>query len=340
MFASSKSGRALYYVEQTILGNGTTNTGTASASTAVDGTRTGAKAFDGVTNDETACWHSNSSGLPQWLKYNFGVDNSQTVVGYWLMSRPNNDSYPTAWQFQGSNDDSNWTTLDTRSSITFTAPSDGNTSTQESKFNKYTVSNTTAYRYYRWNVTSSSGTYVIIGEAVLIGLVASPTPPPPTSATLIGNGVTNTGTASASSTLGDGRTAAKAFDGKTDDGTWCWHSNSDAPPHWLTYDFGSGVTKTITSYWLMRRPSSGENYTPTAWNFQGSNDNSSWTTLDTKSGITLPQWPVDGNTNTQESLFAKYTISNTTAYRYYRWYFTATTTSSYCVVGEAVLIGY
>ena len=47
-----------------------------------------------------------------YLSYDFGAGNEKTIVGYmlaiWL------GKYPTAWHFEGSNDGSSWTTLDTR----------------------------------------------------------------------------------------------------------------------------------------------------------------------------------------------------------------------------------
>lgn len=141
--------------------------GTASASSFID-VRTAAKAFDGITADEIYCWHS-SGGPTQWLQYDFGT--GKTISEYWLMSRPSNDWYPTAWTFAGSNDGSSFTTLDTRSGVVMPAPADGNTSTQESNFVKYTFTNTTAYRYYRWTFTASKpdSSYVVVGEAALIG---------------------------------------------------------------------------------------------------------------------------------------------------------------------------
>lgn len=65
---------------------------------------------------------------------------------------------PNSWTFEGSNDGSSWTTLDTRSSVTW---SGGETKT-------YTFSNTTAYLYYRLNVSANNGdTYLGLAELTL-----------------------------------------------------------------------------------------------------------------------------------------------------------------------------
>src|SRR5690606_7166352 len=51
---------------------------------------------------------------------------------------------PKSWTFEGSNDGSNWTTLDTRTTV-----ADWN-----NEWRTYTFSNTTSYTYYRINVTA------------------------------------------------------------------------------------------------------------------------------------------------------------------------------------------
>ena len=165
-----------------------------------------------------------------------------------------------------------------------------------------------------------------------------PVPVQPTT-TLVGNGVTfSGGTATASSSIDVGRQPSAAFDGYTNDEVQCWHSASFAGNQWIQFDFGSGVTKVVTAYWIMARPS--DDWYPSTWTFLGSNDGSTFTTLDTKASQTIPA-PSAGVTSTQPQNFNKYTISNTTQYRYYRLNVTATTGgNSYCVIGEMALLGY
>ena len=62
---------------------------------------------------------------------------------------------PTAWQFQGSNDGSTWTTLDTESGQAFSDPY---------KQKTYNIGNTTGYRYYQINVTAGNGGALGISE--------------------------------------------------------------------------------------------------------------------------------------------------------------------------------
>jgi F5/8 type C domain/Concanavalin A-like lectin/glucanases superfamily/Calcineurin-like phosphoesterase len=91
----------------------------------------------------------------KWLTFNptgwvaYQMANPVTVVAYMLTSAndtPGRD--PSAWTLQGSNDGSNWTDLDTRTGQSFSG-----------RFvtNSYTFTNTTAYSYYRLNITANSG---------------------------------------------------------------------------------------------------------------------------------------------------------------------------------------
>ena len=128
------------------------------------------------------------------------------------------------------------------------------------------------------------------------------------------------GTASASSTYGPNSPAA-AFPGGTGYPTQGWGSNVDpnTTPQWLEYDFGVGVTPTLTGYSLFRSSTqsggwgSGTNNSPSAWTFQGSNNNSTWTTLDTRSSQSI-------NADDPPTF---YSFSNSTGYRYYRINITA-----------------
>lgn len=91
-----------------------------------------------------------------------------------------------------------------------------------------------------------------------------------------------------------------------------WFTTDPATSGWISYDFGSGVTKTITHYSLTPLAtdmSSGDaDWAPKTWTFEGSNDGSAWTVIDTQTNV--PGWSA-GEKRT-------YATSNTTAYRYYR----------------------
>lgn len=118
------------------------------------------EAFDGVVS-EAGRWGSLSGDIPGWLKYKF--PSPHKVSKYTIYPRPGytgvNQHAPTAFTFQGSNDNTNWTTLDTKSGVTFAL----------STPNTYTISNTTSYTYYRLYMTASTSTYLVISELELYG---------------------------------------------------------------------------------------------------------------------------------------------------------------------------
>jgi Domain of unknown function (DUF5010)/Carbohydrate binding module (family 35)/NedA-like, galactose-binding domain len=115
---------------------------------------------------------------PGWLQFDAGVRNASVVTGYFLTSSDFvQQRDPKDWQFQGSNDGTNWTTLDTRTAQVFT---------DRKQTNTYTFVNTTAYRYYRLNVIATYG-----GGSYGIAL-AEMTLAPVTNSTGGGWAVTNT----------------------------------------------------------------------------------------------------------------------------------------------------
>jgi hypothetical protein len=96
------------------------------------------------------------SGVMGWLQYDLG--HTETVQRYTVTSSFDKIGRdPKDWQFQGSNDGTNWTTLDTQSGQAFA---------NRFQQNSYTVATPGAYRYYRLNITSNNGDtgFVDLGE--------------------------------------------------------------------------------------------------------------------------------------------------------------------------------
>ena len=126
---------------------------------------------------------------------------------------------------------------------------------------------------------------------------------------------TNNGPCIADSPNTGSFTAKNAFDG----GTNTFWEVSGSFPHWIQTDFGT-YPKTVRGYALQTGPSShGINgidaigRMPKGWRFEGSNDGSDWTVLDTQA--TQTHWKVNERRT--------YNINNHTSYRYYRLYITA-----------------
>ncbi|RVX40981.1 putative alpha-1,2-mannosidase [Nonomuraea polychroma] len=103
-----------------------------------------------------------------WAHYK--LSSPVAVVRYALTSAndaPGRD--PRDWQLQGSQDGQNWTTLDTRTEETFGA---------RFQRKEYTFANTTAYAYYRLNITRNGGASIVqLAEWELSDGDTSPKPP-------------------------------------------------------------------------------------------------------------------------------------------------------------------
>jgi len=95
---------------------------------------------------------ANTNVTTGWLQYDFGSGNSKVIKSYSITAPGPIGSInrsPKTWTFEGSNDASSWTTLHTvTNEAAFTAVGEKR---------MYVISNTTAYRYYRINITANQG---------------------------------------------------------------------------------------------------------------------------------------------------------------------------------------
>jgi hypothetical protein len=108
-------------------------------------------AFDSIRSRKWGLYDAsnvNSNELPQTLTYDFGSGNGCALNKYRILGDDNPNRMPNTWSIHGSNDDSDYTLLDTQTGITW--PSDYSWKT-------YTFSNTTSYRYLRFTYTSNNG---------------------------------------------------------------------------------------------------------------------------------------------------------------------------------------
>lgn len=117
------------------------------------------KAMNDSNIDGADCWHSLTNTLPHYLQYQF--TSGKIIRRYTITARNQvaNKQYPVDWTLQGSNNGSDWTTLDTQTSQSFI----------QAEKKTYSFSNTVSYTYYKLNITDSeNSTYAVIGEFELI----------------------------------------------------------------------------------------------------------------------------------------------------------------------------
>lgn len=195
---------------------------------------------------------------------------------------------PSAWTFEGSNDGSSWTTMDTRSSQTWVS------SPITPKL--FSFSNTVSYLYYRLNVSANNGdTYLSFSK---MDFNAGPY-------------------FSDASEWYPSEQPVNAFDGNN---ATHWTTNGTMAS-WLRYDY---VSRAKGDYTIYPRSDASSGRNPKTWTWEGSNDASSWTVLDTQTNYT---WTL--------SAPHTFSCSNTTAYRYYRLNVTFNTQgSSYTSLAE------
>ncbi|MBI5449097.1 discoidin domain-containing protein [Candidatus Gottesmanbacteria bacterium] len=115
----------------------TTGSGTASAST-----EGALKLVDGII-EPTSMWDAGPSG--GWWKYDFGAGVTKAIAKYVMYGWDAASNAPKTWTFEGSNNNVNWTILDTQKNVVW---ADG-----EAKM--FLISKPVAYRYYRLNIAAA-----------------------------------------------------------------------------------------------------------------------------------------------------------------------------------------
>jgi len=204
-----------------------TSGGGATASTQNPPSETAAQAFDGSTGTK---WFNANGGGIGWLQYKFSAGITWAVTRYDLSSAndvPTRD--PRDWQFQGSQDGTNWATLDTQAMQIF--PSRNQTK-------QYAINNTTAYQCYRLNILGNNGdTGLQLSEMALYdGGMSAP------ASLSQGRPVT-----ADSTQAGSGNYVTNGNDGSL---STRWAANDNLYPHWWRVDLGSNCNlSSVTVDW-------------------------------------------------------------------------------------------
>ncbi len=153
-----------------VMTSNTTPYGTVSASSQYDASWQPFQAFNGVLSRTGGNWFTANGVTTGWIRYDFV--NPKVITHYSIQglatdgsSDVSNGVGPKTWTFEGSNDGTNFTTLNTQTNAPAWTTGEKRT---------YATTNTTAYRYYRINVSAnqSGANYLGINE---IEFLSSPT---------------------------------------------------------------------------------------------------------------------------------------------------------------------
>lgn len=259
-------------MREAVGGSDATGSGTASASSTFSGfTAAGAFANDGTTTE----FATNSPGLPGWLKYDFGSGVTKAILEVAIQPRnaPNVNQAPGPFKIQSSDD--NFTTYNDEWWVGYPGGANGHgyAGSTLKVFTKPTLDQSPSasrHRYWRISITGSNGgSYVGAGEVQFRTVAGG-----------VNECVNGTGTSRSNFA---GLPPANAFDRNT---STEWASNNVGFPEWLEYDLGSGISASITEIAYLPRNLTPTTQSPTGFDVQYSDDNSSWTTLWSVSGIT------------------------------------------------------
>lgn len=161
---------------------------------------------------------------------------------------------------------------------------------------QYSLNDSNDNQISRWYRTNNSAEMVLANKILVLA----------SSLTLIPNMTSNTAPSGTASAKTNPTQAWYAFNNDANTGQR-WISDNNDIPSWIQYQF---PTATIINRYAVGSSSGvgdGTVRNPTSFNFSGSNDGSSWTVLDNRTGVT---W-TEGEKKT-------YNFVNTNAYAYYR----------------------
>jgi hypothetical protein len=105
-------------------------------------------------------WLCTSGDMPTWWQVQ--LTSAKVVTGYSITRESDTPTRnPNAWTFLGSNNGSSWTTLDTQTGITWPTANE---------IKSFTFTNTTAYAYYKVNITANNGdSYTGLAQITFVG---------------------------------------------------------------------------------------------------------------------------------------------------------------------------
>ena len=141
-----------YKIATPVMTSNTTPSGIASASSEFNSARAAWKAFaQDITINEYNAWCTNNETTGAWLKYDFG-NESKCITRLDTYNRADALGVVTEFKFQGSNDGTTWTDLETCTATNLTATG----------LNSYTINNNNSYSKYRILVQSvNTGTTTV-----------------------------------------------------------------------------------------------------------------------------------------------------------------------------------
>jgi len=261
-------------MRETTGGADVTGSGTASASSSFTGfSAAGAFANDGTTTE----WASSGAVAAghQWIKYDFGAGVTKAIVEIGIQPRVAAfyTQGPGQFKIQSSDDDSTWAD---EWWVVYPGGSNGHGYVDGSfkSFTKPVVDQSPSanrHLYWRISITGSNGGSFVGARNIEMRVVSGSIDE------------TEGGTATSRSNF-SGLPPSQAFDGCFGDAAQTeWASNNVGFPEWIQYQFPRAVEITELKYQCR---GIGNGQAPSGFDFQYSDNGSSWTTAKSVSSLT------------------------------------------------------
>jgi mannosidase alpha-like ER degradation enhancer 2 len=240
-----------------------------------------------------------------WIQ--FDAPSSYVVTQYSITSANDFDVRdPMNWTLSGSNDNNNWTILDTQSNQNFI------NRLQERTFS---FNNSAGYSYYRLNMTNHSTNILQLSEWKIFGVPANG------KADLVD--ITNFGGTVSAQYTDNSQNVQNIIDNLKSTKYFTQHNSG-----WVKYKSDYPNLYVVSKY-TITSADNGPEFDPKDWTLEGSNDNLTWSVLDTRTNQSFAS----------RNMEQKYTFTNSDQYKYFRLNITANNGGASLQFAELKLYG-
>ncbi len=195
--------------------------------------------------------------FPHWIEFNFGEERKIEAYTLQTGKHENDSTYgmPKDWKFQGSNNGSNWTVIDTRTNQTMWK--------NDNEKAIYKMPNSASYKYYRLYITNGNAQNLRLHELEIIEKDKS----------------------RIMKVWADSETSGPVKNLFDRDFFTFWETSGPFP-HWAVLDLDEEVKRNTYSLQTGSHGFESTGRMPKSWQFQGSNDALNWTILDKRNNET------------------------------------------------------
>ena len=234
------------------------------------------KLFDNTLGTFDGFWEGlNDNPATGHIQIDFGVGNTKKISEYRIWGASITEYSPKNWTFEGSNDGTNWTILDTRTNENTWPTITGTVaSTSINQSNLYTITNQKEPKNWTFEGSNDGTNWTILDTRT------NETSWPTITGTVASNSISQSNQYTITNTNQQKEPKNWTFEGSNDGTNWTILDTRTNQTSWptITGIVASNSISESKQYNIINT----EQRPPKSWTFEGSNDGNNWTILDTR----------------------------------------------------------